>query len=131
MKYKELQVGDWYKYNNNYYIFTQRLNGETVSVNLNTGIILFPLQENIEVEFCPSFQVSNPNIFVGLLKDAPKGVILQRIEEKLYFMKPYTPFAETVNTILISASKDSGYWFDSKYYNCNVKTVNETTLYYE
>ena len=131
MKYKELRVGDWYKYEDNYYIFTQWLNGETVSVNLNTGTIPFPLQENIEVEFCPSFQVSNPNIFVGLLKDAPKGVILQRIEEKLYFMKPYTPFAETVNTVLISASKNSGYWFSSDYYNYNVRAVNEATLYYE
>lgn len=131
MKYKELRVGDWYKYNNNYYIFTQRLNGETISVNLNTGIILFPLHENIEVEFCPSFQVSNPNIFVGLLNEAPKGVILQRIEEKLYFIKPYTPFVETVDTVLISASKYSGSWFDSKCCNCNVRTVNEITLYYE
>lgn len=131
MKYKELQVGDWFKYRDNYYLFTQQADGEKTSVNLTTGIICYPLDENIEIEFCPSFKVSNPNIFVGLLSEAPKGVILQRIEEKLYFIKPYTPYVETVDTVLISTSKDSCYWFASKDYNCNVRTVNKTTLYYD
>lgn len=131
MKYKELRVGDWYKYGDNYYIFTQQLNGENVNVNLTTGVVCAPLKGNTEIEFCPSFKVSNPNIFVGLLKDAPKGVVLQCIEEKLYFIKPYAPFFETVDTVIISAKRDNGYWFASKYCNYNVKTVNETTLYYE
>ncbi len=131
MKYKELQVGDWYKYKDNYYIYTQYLNGANVSINLATGIICLPLKENIEVDFCPSFKVSNPNIFVGLIKDAPKGVVLQSIEEKLYFIKPYTPFLENNDVVIISANQNNGYWITSKYYNCNVRTVNETTLYYE
>ena len=131
MKYKDLKVGDWYKYGDNYYLFTQQVNGEKTSVNLTTGIICPPLEENIEIEFFPSFKVSNPNIFVGLLKDAPKGVVLQHVEEKLYFIKPYAPFFETVDTVIISAKRDNGYWFASKYCNYNVKTVNETTLYYE
>lgn len=131
MKYKELQVGDWYKYKDNYYIYTQYLNGANISINLATEIICLTLKENIEVDFCPSFKASNPNIFVGLIKDAPKGVILQSIEEKLYFIKPYTPFLENNDVIIISANQNNGYWITSKYYNCNVRTVNETTLYYE
>lgn len=131
MKYKDLKVGDWYKYGENYYLFTQQVNGEKTSVNLTTGIICPPLEENIEIEFCPSFKVSNPNIFVGVLKDAPKGVVLQQVEEKLYFIKPYAPFFEAVDTVIISAKRDNGYWFASKYCNYNVKTVNEAILYYE
>ena len=127
MKYKELRVGDWYKYRDNYYLFTQQADGEKTSVNFTTGIICPPLEENTEIEFCPSFKVSNPNIFVRLIKDAPKGVILQSIEEKLYFIKPYTPFLENNDVVIISANQNNGYWITSKYYNCNVKAVNEAT----
>lgn len=131
MKYKELRVGDWYKYGDNYYIFTKQLDGENINVNLTTGVVCAPLKENAEVEFCSSLKISNPNIFVGLLNEAPYGVILKDIVEGEYFIKPYTAFTETIDTVVISASKNSGYWFASKCHRCNVGTVNEATLYYK
>lgn len=131
MKYKELRVGDWYKYGDNYYIFTKQFDGENINVNLTAGVVCAPLKENAEVEFCSSLKISNPNIFVGLLNEAPYGVILKDIVEGEYFIKPYTAFTETIDTVVISASKNSGYWFASKCHRCNVGTVNEATLYYK
>ena len=131
MKYKELLVGDWYKYGDNYYIFTKQLNGENINVNLTTGAVCAPLKENTEIEFCSSLKISNPNVFVGLLNEAPYGVILKDIVEGEYFIKPYTAFTETIDTVVISASKNSGYWFASKCHRCNVGAVNEATLYYK
>lgn len=131
MKYKELLVGDWYKYGDNYYIFTKQLNGENINVNLTTGAVCAPLKENTEIEFCSSLKISNPNIFVGLLNEAPYGVILKDIVEGEYFIKPYTAFTETIDTVVVSAFKTGGYWFASKCHRCNVGTVNEATLYYK
>lgn len=93
MKYKELQVGDWYKYKDNYYIYTQYLNGANISINLATGIICLPLKENIEVDFCPSFKVSNPNVFVGLIKNAPKRSYIAKHRRKTIFYKTLYPFS--------------------------------------
>lgn len=52
---------------------------------------------------------------------------MQSIEEKLYFIKPYTTFLENNDVVIISANQNNGYWITSKYYNCNVKAVNEAT----
>jgi len=124
MKYKDLNIGDWYKYGANNYIITQAPNGEIININLATGVCCLPLGENIEVKFCSSLNPVYSKTFCGRIDEAPYGIILQPIEEKEYYIKPFSVFSSKSFIIVSSANGGEGTWLDLRSYNYNVKDTN-------
>ena len=65
MRYKELQVGDWYKYNGCYYIKSQKYTDfDFINVSLYDGNII-NINDNAEVEFVSCFFAIKTLDYVG------------------------------------------------------------------
>lgn len=130
MKYKELQVGDWYKYNGCYYIKSQKYTDlDFINVSLYDGNII-NINDNAEVEFVSCFFAIKTIDYTGALTNAPLGRMVQN--DKCIYMRVTLPDVNEIDTIIIySFYNNNGRWFSSRAYHYEVETFTRKVEYRE
>lgn len=130
MKYKDLLVGDWFKYNGCYYIKSQRYTDfDFINVSLCDGNII-NINDNVEVEFASYFFNIETMTYVGTLTCAPLGRMVQN--DKCIYMRVALPGADGIDTVIIySLYNNSGRWFSSRACPYEVETFTRKVEYWE
>lgn len=130
MKYKDLLIGDWFKYNGCYYIKSQRYTDfDFINVSLCDGNII-NINDNAEVEFASYFFNIETMAYVGTLTCAPLGRMVQN--DKCIYMRVALPNASEMDTVIIySFYNNSGRWFSSRACPYEVETFTRKVGYWE
>ena len=131
MKYKDLLVGDWFKYNGAYYIKSQKYTDpKFINVSLYNGNII-NVDENAEVEFTSYFFViETTKAYIGNLAFAPLGRMVQN--DKCIYMRVPPPDKDGIDTVIIfSLYNNSGRWFNSRACSYQVETFTRKVEYWE
>lgn len=130
MKYKDLLIGDWFKYNGCYYIKSQRYTDfDFINVSLCDGNII-NINNNAEVEFASYFFNIETMAYVGTLTCAPLGRMVQN--DKCIYMRVALPNASEIDTVIIySLYNNSGRWFSSRACPYEVETFTRKVEYWE
>lgn len=130
MKYKDLLIGDWFKYNGCYYIKSQRYTDfDFINVSLCDGNTI-NINDNTEVEFASCFFVIRTIDYAGSLTFAPLGRMVQN--DKCIYMRVALPGAGEIDTVIIySLYNNSGRWFSSHACPYEVETFTRKIEYLE
>ena len=121
MKYKDLLIGDWFKYNGCYYIKSQKYTDfDFINVSLYDGNII-NINDNAEVEFVSYFFAIKTIDYAGALTSAPLGRMVQN--DKCIYMRVTLPDVNEIDTVIIySFYHNNGRWFSSRAYHYVVVT---------
>lgn len=131
MKYKDLLVGDWFKYNGSYYIKSQKYTDpKFINVSLCNGDVI-NVDENAEVEFTSYFFViETTKAYIGNLAFAPLGRMVQN--DKCIYMRVSLPDKDGIDTVIIfSFYNNNGRWFSSHACSYEVETFTRKVEYWE
>ena len=130
MKYKDLLIGDWFKYNGCYYIKSQKYTGfDFINVSLCDGHTI-KINDNAEVEFASCFFTIKRIDYMGALTSAPLGIMVQN--NKCIYMRVTLPDANEIDTVIIySFYNNNGRWFSSRAYHYEVETFTRKIEYWE
>lgn len=130
MKYKDLLIGDWFKYNDCYYIKSQKYTGfDFINVSLYDGNII-NINDNAEVEFVSCFFAIKTIDYTGALASAPLGRMVQN--DKCIYMRVTLPDVNEIDTVIIySLYNNNGRWFRSRIYHYEVETFTRKVEYWE
>lgn len=130
MKYKDLLVGDWFKYKGTYYIKSQKYTDpKFINVSLYDGNTI-NVDENAEVEFASYFFVLETVAYMGDLTFAPLGRMVQN--DACIYMRVSLPDKDGIDTVIIfSFYNNNGRWFSSRACSYEVETFTRKVEYYE
>ena len=130
MKYKDLLVGDWFAYNGEIFIKSQKYdNPKLMNVSLANGEIT-DFDDNVEVEFTTYFFVIETSVYAGTLSCAPLGRLVQN--NKCIYMRINSPDDDGVDTVIVfSPYNNGGRWFSSHTYPYTVETFSKKVEYRE
>ena len=130
MKYKDLLIGDWFKYNGCYYIKSQRYTDfDFINVSFCDGNII-NINDNAEVEFASYFFNIDTMAYVGALACAPLGRMVQN--DKWSYLRVALPGAGEIDTVIIySLYNNNGRWFSSRACPYEVETFTRKVEYLE
>ena len=111
MKYKDLLVGDWFKYKGTYYIKSQKYT-DPKFINVSLSYVnIISIDENAEVEFASYFFAIETVAYRGNLAFAPLGKMVQN--EKCIYMR--VNCLDEIDTVIIfSFYNNCGRWFSSR-----------------
>lgn len=128
MKYKDLLVGDWFSYNGEIFIKSQKYTDPTwLNVSLANGEII-DFDDNTEVEFVTYFFVIETSAYAGTLSFAPLGRLVQN--NKCIYMRVATD-DEFDTVIVFSYYNNGGRWFNSHACPYEVETFSRKVEYWE
>ena len=130
MKYKDLLIGDWFKYNGCYYIKSQKYTDfDFINVSLYDGNII-NINDNAEVEFVSCFFAIKTIDYVGALASTPLGRMVQN--DTSIYMRVTLPDVNEIDTVIIySFYHNNGRWFSSRAYHYEVETFTRKVEYWE
>ena len=130
MKYKDLLIGDWFKYNGCYYIKSQKYTDlDFINVSLYDGNII-NINDNAEVEFVSCFFAIKTIDYAGALASAPLGRMVQN--DTSIYMRVTLPDVNEIDTVIIySFYNNNGRWFSSRTYHYEVETFTRKVEYWE
>lgn len=130
MKYKDLLIGDWFKYNGCYYIKSQKYTDlDFINVSLYDGNII-NINDNAEVEFVSCFFAIKTIDYAGALASAPLGRMVQN--DTGIYMRVTLPDVNEIDTVVIySLYNNNGRWFSSRVCLCKVETFTRKVEYLE
>lgn len=130
MKYKDLLIGDWFSYNGEIFIKSQKYsNPKLINVSLANGEIT-DFDDNTEVEFASYFFVIENRAYAGTLTCAPLGKLVQN--DKCIYMRVNNPDDDGIDTVIIfSFYNNGGRWFSSYACPYEVNTFTRKVEYWE
>lgn len=130
MKYKDLLVGDWFSYNEEIFIKSQKYTDpKWINVSLANGETK-NFGDNVEVEFITYFFVVEKSAYIGTLPFAPLGRMVQN--EKCIYMRVNTPDDDGIDTVIVfSFYNNGGRWFSSHACPYEVETFSRKVEYWE
>lgn len=138
MKYKDLQIGDWFEVSGHKYIKCDYDGERTVGVILDDdtiGIDRVFLNDEIVVNFLTELHYINPQQKIDtetLVKNAPCGCLLKNPNADAYFVKLAYRTGNRTDLVLISSDYMQGADADSRMIaDRPVKIVAKADLYYK
>ena len=138
MKYKDLQIGDWFEVGNHKYIKCDYDGKRTAGVILDNdkiGITSYFFSEETEVKFLTELHYINPKQKIDTeikIKNAPCGCLLKNPNADAYFVKLVYRTGNRTDLVLISSDYRQGADADSRIIaDRPVKIVAKADLYYK
>lgn len=138
MKYKDLQIGDWFEVGGHKYIKCDYDGERTIGVILDDdtiGIDRVFLNDEIVVNFLTELHYLNPQQKIDTetkIKNAPCGCLLKNPNADVYFVKLAYRTRNRTDLVIISSDYKQGADADSRIIADNpVKIVAKADLYYK
>lgn len=138
MRYKDLQIGDWFEVGGHKYIKCDYNGSRTIGVILDDdtmGIDRVFLNDEIVVNFLTELHYINPKQKIDAetkVKNAPCGCLLKNPNADAYFVKLAYRTGNNADLVLISSDYMQGADADSRIIaDQPVKIVAKADLYYK
>lgn len=132
MKYKDIQVGEWFSYEGEIYIKTRHwVYPLDINISLNDGSESRRIADKIEVDFVSSFDVRETAGYVGKLSCSPIGKLVAN-DKDIYMRVQQIPKIDNLDTIVVySRYLNAGRWFNSRAVDLEVETFSGKVEYLE
>lgn len=132
MKYKDLNIGEWFSYNGEIYIKTRHWVAPLdINISLNDGSESCRIADKVEVDFVSSFEVRKTAGYIGKLSCSPIGELVAH-DKNIYMRVRQIPKIDNLDTIVVySRYLNAGRWFNSRINDVEVETFSGKVEYLE